>query len=92
MSIWLVRAGTNGQYEEKFLNDNKIYLTWDSLNHDLNSINSKESLSTILSELYNLEKPKTISNWLSQIWAFSKRIQKDDWIVLPSKLTRTINI
>jgi len=27
MSIWLFRAGRNGEYESKFLEDKRIYLT-----------------------------------------------------------------
>ena len=35
MSIWLFRAGRNGEYESRFLEDKRIYLTWDGLNVDL---------------------------------------------------------
>ncbi|EKO1911960.1 hypothetical protein PZQ55_000987 [Clostridium botulinum] len=44
MSIWLFRAGKNGKYENKFINENRVYLTWDDLNINLNSIKSKEDL------------------------------------------------
>lgn len=32
MAVWLVRAGSQGQYEQKFLQEKKIYLTLDELN------------------------------------------------------------
>ena len=35
MALWLVRAGRHGEYEKKFLDENRIYLTWDGLSHDL---------------------------------------------------------
>lgn len=39
MALWLVRAGRHGEYEKKFLGENRIYLTWDvprtNLNQDL---------------------------------------------------------
>jgi restriction system protein len=38
MNIWLFRAGKNGEYEEKFLTDNRVYLTWNDLNFDLAGI------------------------------------------------------
>ncbi|APC81240.1 TPA: hypothetical protein ACXDAZ_004265 [Clostridium botulinum] len=44
MSIWLFRAGKNGEYENKFINEKRVYLTWDDLNINLNSIKSKEDL------------------------------------------------
>jgi len=41
MAIWLVRAGKFGEFESKFLNESKIYLTWERSNHDLSLIKSK---------------------------------------------------
>ena len=31
MALWLFRAGSSGIYENKFLDESKIYLTWDGL-------------------------------------------------------------
>ncbi|MCS4476929.1 restriction endonuclease [Clostridium botulinum] len=61
------------------------------MNINLNSINSKEDLYKILIEHYNLEKEKTAINWASQIWPIAHRMKKGDWIVLPSKINRTIH-
>jgi restriction system protein len=92
MNIWLVRAGKEGQYELKFIQDNKIYLTWDNLNYDLRKITDKDTLKKIVSDTYSINKTGKINNWSGQIWTFANKIKIDDWIVLPSKLTRTINI
>lgn len=91
MSIWLFRAGKNGEYESKFISDKRIYLTWDDLNINLNSIKTKEDLYEILIGHYDLEKEKTAINWASQIWPIAHRMEKGDWIVLPSKINRTIH-
>ena len=32
MSIWLFRAGSAGEFEDKFLTDKRVYLTWNDLN------------------------------------------------------------
>ena len=37
MAIWLIRAGSHGEYELKFLQDNRVYVTWDSLDVNLAS-------------------------------------------------------
>ncbi len=29
MALWLCRAGRIGEYETKFVEDNRIYFTWD---------------------------------------------------------------
>lgn len=91
MSIWLFRAGKNGEYEEKFLNDNRIYLTWTDLDFNLNEIVNKHDLYVRLEKHYKLDKMKTAINWGSQIWPIAHRMQKGDWVVLPSKINRTIH-
>ncbi len=91
MSIWLVRAGNKGQYEDKFLSDKRIYLTWGSLDVDLKKYKNREKLLQIIADIYSSEKPNTIKNWASQIYPFAHKIQIDDWVVLPSKVSSTIH-
>ena len=40
---------------------------------------------------YNLEKEKTAINWASQIYPIAYKMQIGDWVVLPSKINRTIH-
>lgn len=91
MSLWLFRAGRNGEYENKFISDNRVYLTWDDLDIDLSAIKSKAELYEVLLEKYDLEKEKTAINWASQIWPIAHSMKKGDWVVLPSKINRTIH-
>lgn len=91
MSVWLFRAGSNGEYENKFLIDNRVYLTWDDLDVDLKKFPKQESLYALLVDKYNLEKEKTAINWASQIYPIAYKMQVGDWVVLPSKINRTIH-
>ena len=91
MSIWLFRAGKNGEFESKFLEDKRIYLTWNGLNIDLMQYQDRNKLFSKLSEIYDGEKENTIKNWESQIYPLAHRIEKGDWIVLPSKMSSTIH-
>jgi restriction system protein len=91
MNIWLFRAGKNGEYEEKFLTDNRVYLTWNDLNFDLAGIAQKQDLYSKLVNHYDLDKEKTAINWASQIWPIAHRMEIGDWVVLPSKVNRTIH-
>ncbi len=93
MALWLVRAGAHGEYEKKFLEENRVYLTWNSLSHDLTEFNERRQLRDHLEKKVYPDSTKAqISNYLSQIWAFSKKIAVDDWIVLPSKLKPAIHV
>ena len=91
MALWLVRAGSRGQYETKFLDDNRIYLTWDGLSEDLSKIKDKLSLYNFLLEKYSDEKQGTIRNWTGQLWIIPKEMKKGDWVVLPSKKKAAIH-
>lgn len=31
MPIWLIRAGSRGEYEQKFIRENRVYVTWSGL-------------------------------------------------------------
>ncbi|QFY44538.1 restriction endonuclease [Candidatus Methylospira mobilis] len=85
MAIWLIRAGSHGEYEQKFIQDNRVYLTWDNLDQDLARLTERAALTALMVSLYPDAKPKTVQNWVSQIWPFAHEIKKGDLVVLPSK-------
>ncbi len=90
MSVWLVRAGSHGEYEQKFLQESRVYLTWDALDTNLSKLASRGDLNKILIELFPDSKSKTITNWMSQIWPFAHDIQKGDLVAIPLKSQRAI--
>jgi restriction system protein len=92
MSLWLIRAGKGGEYEARFLEEGRAYVTWNGFNHDLSGMKSRDELIAVLSEFYDGTKSKAIQNWSSQIWPFAKVMQPGDWVVLPSKTKAAIHI
>ena len=91
MSVWLFRAGKNGEYEDRFLSEGRIYLTWNGLDVDLSKYKDRTKLMDKLQEIYPGEKINTLRNWASQVYPIAHRIEIDDWIVLPSKISSTIH-
>lgn len=85
MVVWLVRAGAHGEFEQKFLGDNKAYVTWDRLNKNLAKFDDRQDLVQVMEELYPNAKPKRIINWVSQLWPFAHEMNKGDLVVLPLK-------
>ncbi|MGI9274456.1 MAG: restriction endonuclease [Endozoicomonas sp.] len=85
MAVWLVRAGAQGQYEQKFLQENRIYLTWDDLNISLDSFQERTELIAQMERLYGDKKPKRLTNHASQIWPFAHAMKEGDRVILPSK-------
>lgn len=92
MSLWLVRAGRYGEHENKFLDENRIYLTWRGLAHDLTLLGEQKELRTLCEETYPDASKHKISNNVGQIWRFCKEIHPGDWIIVPSKQRSSIHV
>jgi len=92
MSLFLVRAGKHGEHESRFLEEDRIYLTWEELNRDLSRLRSKSELREVLREVYPDAGKNKLINHSGQIWAFSHRIEKGDWVAIPSKFKSAIHI
>ena len=92
MKVWLVRAGRNGQYEQKFLDENRVYVTWNRLNADLSRLNERSELIDLLEERDPDAKIGKLRNHASQIWPFVFSMEEGDWVILPSKSQPVIHI
>lgn len=92
MAIWLVRAGSQGEYEQKFIQEKRIYVTWEEFNVDLSKLANRNALTAKLDQVYANTKPKTIQNWVSQLWPFAHDMKKGDLVILPLKFQPSIQI
>lgn len=86
MALWLFRAGSRGEYERKFLDDERIYLTWDKLREDLANIKTSQELGELLAKVYPEATIGQRRNWTGQVGVIAQKMNRGDWIVLPSKL------
>lgn len=69
-----------------------MYATWDDLNIDLGKLSHRSDLANKMTLIYKDAKPKTIQNWVGQVWPFAHEIKKGDLVVLPLKMQPTIQI
>lgn len=92
MAVWLVRAGSHGEYEQKFVQENRVYVTWEGLYVNLSKLADRAALTEAMNARYPDAKPKRILNWVSQIWPFATEMEKGDLVVLPLKSQRAIQI
>ena len=83
MAVWLVRAGSHGEFQDKFLSEKRVYVTWDDLDVNLAKLSDRDALIAALEQRYPASKPKKLINHASQIWPFAHEMQRGDWIVLP---------
>ena len=79
MPVWLVRAGSHGEYERKFIEEKRIYVTWNDLDVDLERLGGREDLLEALAQRYPDAKPKRIQNWSSQTGPSRRRCGPATW-------------
>ena len=92
MSIWVIRGGKFGEYENRFIQESKVYLTRDGFKTDLNKIPEQTELRTVLDDFYPTFPSSKLASWSDQIWSFAHDIQQKDWIIVPSKLSPVLHV
>lgn len=92
MAVWLIRAGSHGEHEDRFIGDSKVFVTWNNLDVDLSKLGDRTELTDVLAQRYPESKIRTIGNWVSQIWPFVNDISQGDLVILPLKSQRAIQI
>lgn len=91
MALWLSRCGRNCEHESKFLNERRIYCTWGGLSRDLSKFSDRRAIFDLLGELNPKAGIGKRRQHTGQIWTFSHRMGKGDWVAMPSK-RKTIHI
>lgn len=84
MALWLVRAGSRGEWEDFALSTGVAVIGWPEL-PDMTRVQSPAELREMLARTYPDRKQKTLINWQSQIWPFIHEISVGDLVALPLK-------
>jgi len=91
MSLWLIRAGKHGEDENTALEKGLSIIGWREM-PDVSNVKSYDEMKQRHSEIYPDISPKAIINNAAQLWAFVKRIEKGDLVILPLKTLSAIAI
>ena len=94
MALWLVRSGRHGEYEQRFLSDNRIYLNWDKLNQNLSEIKQQSELYELLVKTLpgrQCREMRGNHGW-SDMGIHPPNADRYDLVVVPSKFQPVINI
>ncbi|MDO8874250.1 MAG: restriction endonuclease [Methanoregula sp.] len=84
MTLWMVRAGKYGEWENLALEKNMAILGWVKT-PDLTNVQTREQLREILNKAYPDEKNRALINFESQIWPFIRVMEKGDLVAMPLK-------
>ncbi len=85
MSIWLCRAGRNGEHEARFLEDNKIFYTFEEIAVPLSSFGSRKDLQEYFMQVAPAKKENATAVFSKQGWSFYEGMKPGDWVITPSK-------
>lgn len=85
MAIWLCRAGRYGQHEARFLEDNKIFYTFDEISLPLSSFGSRKDLQEYFVKVSPGVKESAAAVYATQGWSFYENMKLGDWVITPSK-------
>jgi restriction system protein len=92
MGLWLVRSGRYGEHEQRFLSENRLFLTWQGLNENLSKVGDKRNLLALLQRRYPTFSAAKLRNHAAQLWSFVNRMKPGDVVVVPSKVKPAIHI
>lgn len=93
MALWLVRAGKYGEHESRFLDDKRVYLTFNDISeNDLSGLKDYDAIRMLMRDKYPEESIHKIGNWSGQVWAFVIAMKPGDWVVMPSKQAPAIAV
>jgi restriction system protein len=89
MTLWTVRCGGDGAYEQEAVAQKIVGIGWGGLG-DISKIDSREELMLHFSTTLPNDSLASIRNQLAQVYAFRSRIQIGDLVALPLRNSASI--
>jgi restriction system protein len=84
MSLWLMRGGEKGCFEDDAIKHGLAIVDWSELGN-LKRLSDKDDLKVALNRCYPKVAPTRISRWIPQIWYFKSEIAVGDLVAMPRK-------
>ncbi|WP_407573053.1 restriction endonuclease [Deinococcus altitudinis] len=91
MTLWLVRAGPNGEGEDWALEEGMAVIGWQEM-PNLSAFADRDALRTELAKHYPAKSPAALTNWAGQLYTFAARMQIGDLVALPLKARSAVAI
>jgi len=91
MSLYMVRAGRQGEQEQIILDNGVVAIGWNRL-PDLSKIKTRAELKDLYNSTYEGASQNAVVNMVSQIWRFMHDIQVGDLVALPMKSQPSVAI
>lgn len=83
--MWVIRAGQNSLYYNKYIDPSKVYIPWDGYRTNLSSIESRTNFRNFVEMEKGIDNRTSVSNWAGQLYSFTQEIKIGDYALIPSK-------
>ena len=90
--MWIIRAGQDSLYFEKYLENSKVYIPWDGYKMDLSKIETRADFRTVVEKEKETDNQTSVSNWAGQLFTFTQEMTIGDYVLIPSKGSRTYSL
>lgn len=90
--LWVVRAGQEDKYIDTFLENKRIYISWEGFNASLMECSDRSDFRMIVEQEMNTTNRTSISNWSGQLYTFTYEMKCGDYVIIPVKRSRTYNL
>jgi restriction system protein len=84
VSLWLLRGGEKGCFEDDAIKHGLAIVDWSELG-DLRQLADKDDLKFALNNCYPKVAPTRTRRWVPQIWYFRSEIIVGDMVAMPRK-------
>ena len=83
--MWVIRAGQNSGFYDKYLKASRVYIPWDGYKFDLSLVNERADFRTVVEKEKKTDNRTSVSNWAGQLYSFTNEMQKGDYVLIPSR-------
>lgn len=87
--MWVIRAGQNSLYYEKYIDASKVYMPWDGYRTNLSGIESRTEFRNLVEREKGVDNRTSVSNWAGQLYSFTQEMEVGDYVLIPSKGSHT---
>ncbi|MBR2553387.1 MAG: hypothetical protein IKE94_00885 [Aeriscardovia sp.] len=87
--MWVIRAGQNAIYYNKYIDNSKVYIPWDGYAFDLSTVESRLEFRSVVENEKGTLNRTSISNWAGQLYTFTREIKIGEYVLIPSKCSQT---
>ncbi len=91
MTLWVVRSGVGGEFENRFLDEGLVGVHF-SFFESLENFSSREALRDHLSELWPENTMRQLGGTAAALWRFAYEMEEGDLVVVPLQLRPLIAV